>query len=104
MSGYTSSSDISRERHSPQPLQNMNEDPDWIACARLYTCECCLTSQRCTSVRVAALPRASSFNQVLDTDVFHILWKEGPRRVLTMMEEHTRFEVDHPSRRRRQGW
>ena len=54
-------------------FQNMNAGPDWIACARLYTCEYCLTRQRCKLVRVAALPRAISFKQVLDIDVFQVL-------------------------------
>ena len=49
----------------------MQADPGWIACARVYTCEYCLSRQRCKSVRVASLPRATSFNQVLDIDVFH---------------------------------
>ena len=52
-------------------------------------------------MRIVALPRATSFNQVVDIDVFHILWgenekKQQRRKVLTVMEKHTRFEVDQP--------
>ena len=82
----------------------MNADPDWIACARLYTCEYCLTRQKCKSVRVVALPRAISFNQVLDIDVFQVLWKKQKRRILTMMDEYPRFVVDHLIRKGMLGW
>ena len=82
-------------------LTAMKADPEWIACAKLYVCETCLGRQKKSSVRIVALPRATSFNQVVDIDVFHLLWgenekKQEKRKVLTIMDEHTRFEVDQP--------
>lgn len=77
-------------------LKAMNADPDWVSCAKLYVCEYCLSRQKTKSVRIVALPRATSFNQVVDIDVFHLLWSEKRRRVLTIMDEHSRFEVDAP--------
>jgi len=54
-------------------LTAMKADPEWIACAKLYVCETCLNKQKKTSVRIVALPKAKSFNQVVDIDVFHLL-------------------------------
>ena len=59
-------------------------------------CEYCLSRQKTKSVRIVALPRALSFKQVVDIDVFHLLWNGKRRKVLTIMGEHSRFEVDAP--------
>ena len=67
----------------------------WIQCARLYSCEDCLKRQMPKSVSVATLPRASSFNDVVDTDNFHCLWRSKKRIINVIMDEYSRFESDH---------
>ena len=62
-------------------LKAMKADSNWVSSARLYVCEYCLSRQKTKSVRIVALPRASSFNQVVDMDVFHLLWNRKRRRV-----------------------
>ena len=60
-------------------LELMQAQESWVKCARLYQCEDCLKRQRPKAVRVATLPRAKTFNETVDTDNFHILWKNERR-------------------------
>ena len=76
-------------------LELMGAKDVWTQCARLYSCEDCLKRQRPKSVRAATLPKASSFNEVVDTDNFHCLWKDKKRIINVIMDEYSRFESDH---------
>ncbi|CAK0797600.1 unnamed protein product [Prorocentrum cordatum] len=69
---------------------------EWIQRARLYQCEICLKRQRPRTVRVAVLPKAKRFNEVVSTDVYYVTWKTKERKILAMMGEFTRYEVDYP--------
>ncbi len=42
----------------------------------------------------AALSTAASFNDTIDIDVFHLLWKDEKKLILTIMDEYSRYEVD----------
>ncbi|CAK0872984.1 unnamed protein product, partial [Prorocentrum cordatum] len=63
----------------------------------LSQCEICLGRQRPRAVRVAVLPRAKRFNEVICTDVYYITWKKmKERKILAIMGEFTRYEFDYP--------
>ena len=72
-------------------LQQAGCDEHIIKCARCFMCE---ERQRPKAVRIAALPRALYFNQIIDMGVFHVMWRGRRRLVLTIMEEHSRLECD----------
>ena len=46
-------------------------------------------------MRVATLPKADYFNEVVDTDVFWVQWKSKRKSIMSVMDEYSRFEVDH---------
>ncbi|CAK0828215.1 unnamed protein product [Prorocentrum cordatum] len=70
---------------------------DWAQCAGLSHCKVCLGRQRPRAARVAVLPRAKRFNEVVCTDVYHVAWKKKEREILASMGEFTRYEVDCPT-------
>ena len=72
----------------------MNADEDWVSCATLYQFEECLKRQRPLAVKVVALPRASYFNEVVDTDIFQVIWRGNQRLIMSMFDENSRFDVD----------
>eukprot|EP00959_Pyramimonas_sp_CCMP1952_P406790 8526213-Pyramimonas_sp.AAC.1 len=69
---------------------------EWLQCAKLFQCEVCLSRQRPRAARVAVLPKAKRFNEVANTDVYYVTWKNKERKILAMMGEFTRYEVDCP--------
>ena len=42
----------------------------------------------------AKLSTAASFNDTVDIDVFHLLWNDEKKLILTIMDEYSRYEVD----------
>ena len=82
-------------------LKGMNAEEDWVSCATLYQCEECLERQRPFAVKVVALPRASYFNEVVETDIFQNLWRGKKRLTMPMWDEDSRFEVGAVIRRER---
>ncbi|CAK0788562.1 unnamed protein product, partial [Prorocentrum cordatum] len=76
-------------------MQHAGAPAEWIQCARLFQCEICLGRQRPRAVRVAVLPRAKRFNEVVCTDVHCITWKKKARKILASIDEFTRYEVDY---------
>ncbi|CAK0816650.1 unnamed protein product [Prorocentrum cordatum] len=77
-------------------MRHAGAPAEWIQCARLYQCEICLKRQRPRTARVAVLPKAKRFNEVVSTDVYYVTWKTKERKILAMMDEFTRYEVDYP--------
>ncbi|CAK0886983.1 unnamed protein product, partial [Prorocentrum cordatum] len=77
-------------------MRHAGAPAEWVQCARLYQCEICLKRQRPRTVRVAVLPKAKRFNEVVSTDVYYVTWKTKERKILAMMDEFTRYEVDYP--------
>ena len=75
-------------------LQQAGCDEHIVKRARCFTCEDCLKMQRPKEVRIAALPRAGDFIQIVDMDVFHVMWRGRRRLALTIMDEHSRLERD----------
>ena len=45
-------------------------------------------------MKVVALPRASYFNEVVETDIFQILWRGKTRLFMPFFDANSRFEVD----------
>ena len=82
-------------------LKDMQADEEWIACAALYVCEECLRRQRPRSVRVVSLPRATYFNEIVETDVFQVMWRGTKRFIMSILDENTRFEADAVIRKER---
>ncbi|CAK0856800.1 unnamed protein product [Prorocentrum cordatum] len=77
-------------------MKHAKAPAEWLQCARLFQCEVCLSRQRPRAVRVAVLPKANRFNEVVNTDVYYVTWKNKERNILAMMDEFTRYEVDYP--------
>ena len=75
-------------------LQEMKADELFVQCARLFLCEACLRRQRPKRMRVASLPRASYFNEVVDADTFFLIWKGKKKKIFSIMCENSRYEVD----------
>ena len=46
------------------------------------------------SLRIAALPKAMYFNEIGHADTFYIIWKTKAKRILTIVAENSRYEVD----------
>ena len=66
-----------------------------ISCAREYACEACLKRQRPRAARIVALASAKAFGDVVDMDTYHIKHGTKKYKVLALMDEYTRYEVDH---------
>ena len=64
------------------------------ACARLFMRENCLRRKEPGLFRVAASPKASHFNEVLDTDSMWVIWNKKKYRIMSIMDEFSRYEVD----------
>ena len=77
-------------------MKHAKAPAEWIQCAKLFQCEICLSRQRPRAVRVAVLPKATRFNEVVNTDVYYVTWKTKERKILALMDEFTRYEVDYP--------
>ena len=71
----------------------MYADDRLVSCARMYVCEPCLRRKRPKAPRVAALPTARSFNEVVDVDTFHVVWRGKRRLIYSIMDECSRYEV-----------
>eukprot|EP00959_Pyramimonas_sp_CCMP1952_P376447 7885122-Pyramimonas_sp.AAC.1 len=68
-------------------MQNAKAPAEWIQRARVFQCEICMKRQRPRPVRVAVLPKANRFNQVVCTDVYYTMWKKKERNILAIMDE-----------------
>ena len=75
-------------------LTEQGKDKDVVECAKLYRCGRCLARKRPPLVRVARLTSVGSFNDVVDTDIFFLLWRGKKRKVMVIMVEFSRYEVD----------
>ena len=75
-------------------LADLGYDKLHSACARRYRCEACLKRKRPMLFKPAKLSTAASFNDTIDIDVFHLLWKDEKKLILTIMDEYSRYEVD----------
>ena len=71
-----------------------NMSKEHSACARLFLCALCLARQRPKLFRAAALRVLTHFNHTIDIDGFFILWRNIKTRILSIMCEHSRYEVD----------
>ena len=78
-------------------LSEMGCDDIFVQCARMFVCEPCLKRRRPKSLRVAALPKATYFNEVVDADTFYVMWKKQEEAHL---HDHGR---EFPLRGRRSG-
>ena len=70
-----------------------------ISCAREYACEACLKRQRPRAPRVVSLPTARQLNDIVDMDTYYVKAGAKKYKVLALMDEHTRYEVDQLIRR-----
>ena len=74
-----------------------------MACAREFACESCLKRQHPKSARIVALATARSFNDIVDMDTYHIKVGRKKFKVLAMLDEYTRYEVDQVINRESSG-
>ncbi|CAK0823245.1 unnamed protein product [Prorocentrum cordatum] len=63
-------------------MKHAKAPAEWPQCAKLFQCE--------------VPEQAKRFNEVVNTDVYYVNWKNKERKILTMMDEFTRYEVDYP--------
>ncbi|CAK0898302.1 unnamed protein product, partial [Prorocentrum cordatum] len=77
-------------------MKHAKAPAEWLQCAKLFQCAVCLSRQRPRAVRVAVLPKARRLNEVVNTDVYYVTWKNKERKIVAMMDEFTRCEVDYP--------
>ena len=75
-------------------MEGMGYDQEHVKCAKIFECEHCLRRVRPKAFRIAALPRATSFNDVVCADVMHLKYNGKKRKLLVIQDEHSRFEVD----------
>ena len=47
------------------------------------------------------MPRATYFNEIVETDVFQIMWRGVKRFIMSILDENSRFEVDVVIRKER---
>ena len=82
-----------RERLARE-LLDARLDPVLVACAKEFLCEVCLGRMRPKTVRVVAVVAENFFNDFIEMDVFYVRWNGKKRRVLTIMDEFSRFALD----------
>ena len=75
-------------------LTDLGYDKDHSSCARRYRCEACLKRKRPMLFKPAKLSLAKSFNDTVDIDVFHMLWNDEKKLILSILDEYSRYEVD----------
>ena len=66
----------------------------YVQVARKYRCPVCIAKAQPKAVKVATLYKAPHFNHTLSVDTFHLQWKGEKKKVLCMMDEFSRYEVD----------
>lgn len=69
---------------------------EFIQVARQYKCPTCWSKQEPKAVRVATLKKAPHFNHTVAIDTFYIEWDGEKKAVLTILDEYSRYEMDHP--------
>ena len=74
-----------------------------VSCAREFACEACLKRQRPRAPRIVALATAKAFNDIVDMDTYHLKVGNKKYKVLALMDEYTRYEVDHLIRKETSG-
>ncbi|CAK0791252.1 unnamed protein product [Prorocentrum cordatum] len=72
-------------------MKHAKAPAEWLQCAKLFQCEVCLSKQRPRAVRVAVLPTAKRFNEVVNTDVYYVTcWAGKPDTMrMDMAGSHT---------------
>ena len=65
-------------RKLAQAMKGAGASKEKIACANNYVCEYCLRRQRPKATIIVALPRAKSFNDVVNMDTYYVA--HGPKR------------------------
>ena len=66
----------------------------YVQVARKYRCPTCISKSQPKAVKVATLYKAPHFNHTLSVDTFHLMWKGEKKKVLCMLDEFSRYEVD----------
>lgn len=65
-----------------------------MKCAKDYKCETCQNFTNKKTAKPSSLPQAKCFNELLEMDVFHIKWNEEKRRVLSIIDIYSRYEMN----------
>ena len=84
-------------------LRHAGAEAEWIQCAKELKCQHCKERERPRAVRVARIPRASHFNELVEMDTFYVMHKEEMRKVLTIQDVYSRFTVDVPVKKETAG-
>lgn len=66
----------------------------YVQVARKYRCPTCIAKSQPKAVKVATLYKPPHFNHTLSVDTFHLQWKGEKKKVLCMMDEFSRYELD----------
>eukprot|EP00434_Breviolum_minutum_P015613 symbB.v1.2.013753.t1/scaffold976.1/size149240/6 len=80
-------------------LQQAKADGDWVECAKELTCSYCKERERPRTVRVARIPQADAFNELVQMDVFQVQHKGATRKILTIQDVFSKFTIDVPIKR-----
>ena len=65
-----------------------------VKVAKAYKCDVCQNFTNKKTAKPASLPQASSFNELLEMDVFHIKWNDEKRRILAIIDIYSRYEMN----------
>ena len=68
---------------------------EYVQVARNYKCPTCWSKQEPKAVRVATLRKAPHFNHTVAIDTFYVEWDGEKKGVLTILDEYSRYEMDH---------
>lgn len=66
----------------------------YVQVARKYRCPTCIAKSQPKAVKVATLYKPPHFNHTLSVDTFHLQWKGEKKKILRMMDEFSRYELD----------
>lgn len=80
-------------------LQQAKADGDWVECAKELKCSYCKERERPRTVRVARIPQADAFNELVQMDVFQVQHKGATRKILTIQDVYSKFTIDVPIKR-----
>ena len=80
-------------------LQQAKADGDWVECAKELKCAYCKERERPRAVRVARIPQADAFNELVQMDVFQVQHKGATRKILTIQDVYSKFTIDVPIKR-----